>query len=321
MNEQFRPRPMLHQPADDHILAGVRRRMADVEPLLPAAPAWVPPTTKGATGARRVQVRVRSRAYGLRGLAVAFAAVAIVALVVGPLGFRGAPGVEATGSPRPLFGMTVLRYAVDSIDGRSPTKVEETQLFDMIGARLRAAGIAQFEMAAGYSLEIDIHGPVDLTAVRYLLGHRGVFEIVPLPPGQYGTYLGAGPKEVPASGDQIDPALPVLIPDGDLLRNQIKPDSSTGLWDVQFRLNADGAGKLVAFSTAHVNDFIAIVLDGKVVSAPYIHGPITDGSGTISGNFTASEAMLLAMVLQNGPLAFPIHEISAANGPSSTTGS
>ena len=46
----------------------------------------------------------------------------------------------------------------------------------------------------------------------------------------------------------------------------------------------------------------AIVLDGKVISAPRILGPITGGSGQISGNFTVEQANNLAVLLRAGAL-------------------
>ncbi len=46
----------------------------------------------------------------------------------------------------------------------------------------------------------------------------------------------------------------------------------------------------------------AIVLDGKVVSAPVIREPILGGSGQISGNFTVPEASDLAVTLRSGAL-------------------
>jgi len=44
------------------------------------------------------------------------------------------------------------------------------------------------------------------------------------------------------------------------------------------------------------------VLDGKVISAPRILGPITGGSGEISGHFTVESANNLAILLRSGAL-------------------
>lgn len=49
----------------------------------------------------------------------------------------------------------------------------------------------------------------------------------------------------------------------------------------------------------------AIMLDGKVQSAPVIREAITGGNASITGNFSESQARNLASVLEN-PLAIPV---------------
>ena len=60
---------------------------------------------------------------------------------------------------------------------------------------------------------------------------------------------------------------------------------------------------------AHVGEPFAIVLDGKVLSAPVIQEPIIGGSGQISGNFTVAETTSLAALLRAGALPAPLHDI------------
>lgn len=53
----------------------------------------------------------------------------------------------------------------------------------------------------------------------------------------------------------------------------------------------DADSKVFAeWSTDHVSEQLAMVVDGEVVSAPAIQTPITDGIIQISGNFTPTEA-------------------------------
>ncbi len=49
-------------------------------------------------------------------------------------------------------------------------------------------------------------------------------------------------------------------------------------------------------------DTIAIVLDGNVVSAPEIAGPIPGGNAQIVGDFTRAQAEEIAAQLRSGPL-------------------
>jgi preprotein translocase subunit SecD len=55
-------------------------------------------------------------------------------------------------------------------------------------------------------------------------------------------------------------------------------------------------------TTENVGRPFAIVLDGKVISAPRILSPITGGSGQISGRFTVEDANKLAILLRAGAL-------------------
>ncbi|MBM3608967.1 MAG: protein translocase subunit SecD, partial [Alphaproteobacteria bacterium] len=55
-------------------------------------------------------------------------------------------------------------------------------------------------------------------------------------------------------------------------------------------------------TSANVGKLFAIVLDNEVISAPRILGPITGGSGQISGRFTVQEANDLAILLRAGAL-------------------
>lgn len=70
---------------------------------------------------------------------------------------------------------------------------------------------------------------------------------------------------------------------------------------VSFSLNNDGATKMGNFTQANLNRQLAIVLDGRVYSAPVIQGRI-DSEGRITGNFTQQEAGDLGLVLRSGAL-------------------
>ena len=70
---------------------------------------------------------------------------------------------------------------------------------------------------------------------------------------------------------------------------------------VSFSLKSDGASRFGSFTRGHIGRFLAIVLDGRVESAPVIEGIISD-EGRISGNFTQQEAADLALKLRSGAL-------------------
>jgi len=81
---------------------------------------------------------------------------------------------------------------------------------------------------------------------------------------------------------------------------------SLGSPSIDFRLTSDGAKIFSEYTTANVGSYLAILLDGKVISSPVIKDPITDGQGQISGNFTIESANQLAVQLRYGALPVPL---------------
>lgn len=71
---------------------------------------------------------------------------------------------------------------------------------------------------------------------------------------------------------------------------------------INFTLNSAGARIFADFTGKSVGKRLAIVLDGKVYSAPNINERIGGGSGQISGNFTVQEAGNVAIALRSGAL-------------------
>ncbi|GGF51669.1 protein translocase subunit SecD [Terasakiella brassicae] len=75
---------------------------------------------------------------------------------------------------------------------------------------------------------------------------------------------------------------------------------------VSFTFNALGGKKFGQVTSKNVNRRLAIVLDGKVISAPNIQGPILGGSGIITGRFSVQEANDLSLLLRAGALPAPL---------------
>ena len=86
---------------------------------------------------------------------------------------------------------------------------------------------------------------------------------------------------------------------------------------VSFSLNSEGAKRFADFSGANIRKRMAIVLDGKVYSAPEIKERIGGGSGQISGSFSVEEASDLAITLRSGALSAPLSVLEKRSvGPS-----
>ena len=78
---------------------------------------------------------------------------------------------------------------------------------------------------------------------------------------------------------------------------------------VSFTLDRLGAQKFGRTTTDNVGKRLAIVLDGKIISAPSINEPITSGKGIISGNFTFQDATDLSLLLRSGALPTPLNVV------------
>lgn len=71
---------------------------------------------------------------------------------------------------------------------------------------------------------------------------------------------------------------------------------------INFTLNSSGARIFGDFTAKNVGKRLAVVLDGRVYSAPNIRERIGGGSGQISGGFTVMEAGNVAIALRSGAL-------------------
>lgn len=71
---------------------------------------------------------------------------------------------------------------------------------------------------------------------------------------------------------------------------------------VAFRFNPSGAQRFGKVTQENVNKRFAILLDGKVISAPVIKTAILGGSGIISGRFSQEAAKQLSVLLSSGAL-------------------
>lgn len=100
-------------------------------------------------------------------------------------------------------------------------------------------------------------------------------------------------REPLLTGDVIEEAYPSF-------------DPASTLPVVNMSMNTDGAERWAAITGANVGKRIAIVLDGRVYSAPVVQGKIPNGNSQISGMSGAQEANVLAVVLKAGALKAPV---------------
>lgn len=122
--------------------------------------------------------------------------------------------------------------------------------------------------------------------------------------------------------DALQPQLKHLVNEIPILDGTMLTDAHVGYDQnnrpvINFSLNSAGAQIFGDFTGKSVGKRLAIVLDGKVYSAPVINERIGGGSGQISGNYTVAEANDLAIALRSGALLAPIYMMEKRSvGPS-----
>jgi len=101
----------------------------------------------------------------------------------------------------------------------------------------------------------------------------------------------------------------IILSGENLLDAQPKMDNQTNETVVSFTLDRVGAKRFGKATSNGIGKQLAIVLDGKIVSAPVIRDTIASGNGQISGNFTFQSATDLALLLRSGALPAPLNII------------
>ncbi len=100
------------------------------------------------------------------------------------------------------------------------------------------------------------------------------------------------------------------------LRGAEPTHDENGRSAVSFNLTRDGGNRFYAFTSAHVGDFLAVVLDGKVQEVARVQEGIRD-MGRITGAFSEQQAKDLSMVLRSGALPASIRYLEERTvGPS-----
>ncbi|PKL82480.1 MAG: protein translocase subunit SecD [Ignavibacteriae bacterium HGW-Ignavibacteriae-3] len=104
---------------------------------------------------------------------------------------------------------------------------------------------------------------------------------------------------------------------GVVVNAQANIDPTNAEPEVTMEMNNEGAREWARITGANVNKRCAVVLDGRVYTAPTIQGKIPGGRSRISGSANMEEAKLLEIVLKAGALPAPIETLEQRTiGPS-----
>src|SRR5271157_3688768 len=182
-----------------------------------------------------------------------------------------------------------------------------TQSIEIIRRRIDETGVLdpQITRQGEDRIAVQLPGIQDPNRIKELLGKTAhmTFQLVDET---------ASPAQPPPPGDEVlpmqdQPGVKIVVRkridvDGaDLTDARAASNPQTGQWVVAFGFNSVGARRFADVTREHTGHRFAIVLD-----TPVIREPILGGRGEISGNFTASSATDLAVLLRAGALPAPL---------------
>lgn len=235
-----------------------------------------------------------------------------------------------------------LRALRDSVRGVGPTGQAERQVTRLGGDRIRfaytdAAMAAMGPTAVDQSIEVvrrridslgtrepsitrqgadrivvQAPGESDPSQLERVIGQTAqlTFQMVDSENSVQEALAGAVPPDAQLLTDeQGTPYLVkrrILVSGENLTRASVGNDQS-GRPAIDFRFDGQGARRFGEATAQNIGRPFAIILDGKVISAPTIQSAITGGTGQITGSFTIATASELVNLLNGGALPAPLN--------------
>ncbi len=222
--------------------------------------------------------------------------------------------------------------------GLTPEEIVKTekqaidQAIETIRNRLDQFGLAEPVVARQGEEKIlvqlaGIKTQEDEQRARELISRAAKLELMAVDEERNARVNSMSESDAAAYGDVIladvkNPQMKYLVREIPILDGGMLTDASMGFDQnnrplINFKLNAEGAEIFGDFTGKSVGKRLAVVLDGKVYSAPNINERIGGGAGQISGNYTVEEAKDLAIALRSGALLAPIYLMEKRSvGPS-----
>jgi len=163
---------------------------------------------------------------------------------------------------------------------------------------------------------LQVPGVKDSSTLKSILGKTAKMTFQFVVDNKSTNSVGYNYIRIPDSEGYIYKVEKEVILNGDLLIDA-NATYHQGEPAVAFRFNNLGTKKFAKITKNNLGRIFAIVLDGKVVTAPRINVVINEGSGVISGAFSVEEANEVALLLRAGALPAPLKIIEERTvGPS-----
>ena len=214
------------------------------------------------------------------------------------LGTVGGPAYEVSESADGLVQVVVTEAGVNDKIRRAVD-----QSIEVLRRRVDALGTTEpnIQRQGIDRVLVQVPGLQDSGKLKEILGTTAKLEFrLVADPGANPTEVTQLPQTDEAGTLSVEKR--VMVQGEDLTDAQPGFDSRTNEPVVNFRFNIRGGQRFGQVTSENVGRPFAIVLDDKVISAPRILGPITGGSGQISGRFTVQQANNLSILLRAGAL-------------------
>ena len=231
---------------------------------------------------------------------------------------RRFPSLEMQSSPdgAPLSDV-VLSPSVKEREQIKQFALEQS--LETIRNRIDQFGVAEpmIQRQGQQEIVVQLPGVQDPQRAKQLIGKTAVLEFR-LVAEKSGPDAETVPAANPVEG-RADYLLEkkILMTGGAVGDARVRPGTQIEGPYVELMLNDAGARTFEQITGENVGRNLAIVLDGKVASAPVIREKIAGGRASISGQFDIKEARDLAIVLRAGALPAPIKIIEERTvGPS-----
>jgi preprotein translocase subunit SecD len=221
-------------------------------------------------------------------------------------------------------GVHLVMEAIPRKGETVPNPDEMEGVIKVMRARLDPQGVREvnIQKQGNQFISIDIPGEKDPEKVRALIGEVAQLEFL-----YSGDEFLEDGFEVPQEwrDKQCDARARAndrcVVIDGAGLK-KASPSFSQGRPSVSFTLQKEAAEKFYEFTRRHVssegngrNHYLAIAIDGRIISCPSINSGIPNGSGQITGTFTREEVKNLVDWLNSGalPLKVRVAEMRAVS--------
>ncbi len=277
------------------------------------------------------------------------ATLAVIVLVVAAAAYVVAPNTDLTFLGRAtnefqqgldLQGGIQVLLEADLPEGTAPDSIAMEAAKGIVERRVNGLGVAeplvQTQGERSDRILVELPGYSNPDQAVATIKETGLLEFVVIPPGEFPPPDGTEVNTYCPDVTQVNCGNPTLsAPPATAVTTDTRPtyvtlmtgfalqdavataDPTTGQPVISFQMGGEGSTIFANYTSNNVGQYLAIVLDKKIISAPRIESAITGGEGVINGSFTRESSNQLALQLRYGALPVPLKVIeSRVVGPS-----